>query len=58
MTKEITYTLEDVVDAIGSLHDLPLDPINNFGMTVGDQLHSIYEQLESIANSLKTIANK
>lgn len=58
MKKEITYTLEDVVDAIGDLHNLPLDPNNDFGMTVGDELHSIDFHLSRIADALEKIANK
>lgn len=58
MKQETIYTLEDVTDAINSLHDLSLDPINDFGQTVGDELHSIDYQLSRIADALEKIANK
>ena len=55
MKQETTYTLEDVVDAIG---DIDTDHKNDFGYTVGDELHEINWRLERIAVALETIANK
>jgi len=54
--QEIVYTLEHVADAIGGLaFDLPLDPNNDFGMTVGDELHNIDYNLSRIADSLEEL---
>jgi hypothetical protein len=57
MTVQTTYTLEDVADAIGSIPDA-MDPKNDFGYTVGDELHEINWRLERIAVALEKIANK
>lgn len=51
------YTLEDVCNAICDLED-KFDPKNDFGQTVGDELHQIEYQLSRIADSLEKIANK
>ena len=57
--QETIYTLEDVVDAIGSIGDnMNLNPSNDFNMTVGDELHSIDYQLSRIADALETIIKK
>ena len=53
--QEIVYTLEHVADAIDNLHDLPLDPKNDFNMTVGDELHNIDYNLSRIADSLEEL---
>lgn len=60
MTTEVTYTLEDVVDAINYVGESvnEHDPKNDFGMTVGDELHNIEFQLSRIADALEKIANK
>jgi len=52
MTKE---QLDRLVDAIDSLHDLPLDPTNDYGNTLGDELHSIDYNLNRIADSLEQL---
>ena len=59
MPKEITYTLEDVTDAINSLNDaITYQPVNDFNQTIGDELHSIDFHLSRIADALEKIANK
>jgi hypothetical protein len=52
---KVEYTLEDVADAIG---DINTDPKNDFGQTVGDELHDIAYTLTRIADALEKIANK
>jgi hypothetical protein len=57
--QETIYTLEDVVDATGSIGDnMDLNPINDFGMTVSDELHSIDYQLARIADALEALVKK
>jgi hypothetical protein len=57
--QETVYTLEDVVDAIGSIgDDMNLNPSNDFNMTVGDELHNIHYQLERIADALEALVKK
>jgi hypothetical protein len=55
MKQETTYTLGDIVDAIG---DIDTDYKNYFGQTVGDELHDIAYTLTRIADALEKIANK
>jgi hypothetical protein len=57
MTAQTTYTLEDVVDAIGAIPDA-MNPQNDHGYTVGDTLHEISWKLERIADALEKIASK
>lgn len=57
--QETIYTLEDVVDAIGSIgDDMNLNPSNDFNMTVGDELHNIDYQLSRIADALEALVKK
>jgi hypothetical protein len=57
--QETVYTLEDVVDAIGSIgDDMNLNPTNDFNMTVGDELHNIDYQLSRIADALEALIKK
>jgi hypothetical protein len=57
--QETIYTLEDVVDAIGSIGDnMNLNPTNDFNMTVSDELHNIDYQLARIADALETLVKK
>lgn len=60
MKTEVTYTLEDVVDAINYLSESvnEHDPKNDFGQTVGDELHGIEFHLSRIADALEKIASK
>ena len=46
--QEIVYTIEDVVDAINGLQDINLDPKNDFGYTVGDELNEIKFHLKEL----------
>jgi hypothetical protein len=55
MKQETTYTLEDVVDAIG---DIDTDHKNDFGQTVGDELHEMNWRLERIAVALEKIVTR
>jgi hypothetical protein len=55
--KETTDTLVEVSNAIDALTDR-LDPINDFGFTVGDELHNIHYQLERIADALESMIKK
>jgi hypothetical protein len=58
MAKQETIdTLVEVSNAIDNLTDR-LDPINDFGFTVGDELHNIHYQLERIADALEAIVKK
>jgi hypothetical protein len=52
---QVEYTLGDVADAIS---DINTNPQNDFGYTVGDELHEINWRLERIAVALEKIANK
>jgi hypothetical protein len=52
---KVEYTLEDVADAIS---DINTDPTNDFGQTVGDELHDIAWALTRIADALEKIASK
>jgi hypothetical protein len=52
---KVEYTLGDVADAIS---DINTDPKNDFGQTVGDELHDIAWTLTRIADALEKIANK
>jgi hypothetical protein len=46
--QEIVYTIKDVVDAINGLQDINLDPKNDFGNTVGDELNEIKFHLKEL----------
>jgi hypothetical protein len=59
MTKsfdDMVTAIEDVAGAISD--DINIDPKNDFGMTVGDELHSIEFQLSRIADSLEILAKQ
>jgi len=59
MKQETVYTLADVTDAINSLNDsITFQPNNDFGQTVGDELHDIAYSLTRIADALEKIVNK
>lgn len=59
VSKDMVYTLEDVVDAIGSIGEaMDLNPTNDFGMTVGDELHNIHYELGRIADALEALVKK
>ena len=49
--------LRDISNAIENL-EARLDPNNDFGQSVGDELHSIDFNLGRIADALEKIANK
>jgi hypothetical protein len=55
MKQETTYTLEDVVDAIG---DIDTDHKNDHGYTLGDELHEMNWRLERIAVALEKIVTR
>ena len=54
--------MKQAIDAIesiaGELADLNLNPTNDFGYTIGDELHELNYYLKSISESLEKIANK
>jgi hypothetical protein len=53
------YTLEDVVDELSNIEQaILIDQKNDFGYTIGDELHEIKFFLKSISESLEIIANK
>jgi hypothetical protein len=57
--QETVYTLEDVTDAINSIGDnMNLNPTNDFGMTVSDELHNIEFHLARIADALEALVKK
>lgn len=57
-TKEQQETMNDRLSDIADILDRKLDRNNDFGYTIGDELHEIKDFLESISESLKKIANK
>jgi len=50
----IEETLNDIVNSIDRIGD-KLDPSNDFGQTIGDELHAIEYQLGRIADILEQI---
>ena len=54
--------MKEVIDAIneltGAVTDLELDTKNDFGYTVGDELHEMNYYLKEIMETLQKIANK
>ena len=49
--------ITDIVNSIDNLTE-KFELKNDFGMTIGDELHSIEFQLSRIADALEKIANK
>jgi hypothetical protein len=53
------YTLEDVVNELSNIEQaILIDQKNDFGQSIGDELHSIDFHLSRIADALEKIANK
>lgn len=53
------YTLEDVVGELSNIEQaLLIDNKNDFGQTIGDELHDIAFSLSRIADALEIIAKK
>lgn len=50
---DVVTAIEDIASAIAD--DIDTDPKNDFGMTVGDELHSIDWHLSRIADSLEIL---
>jgi hypothetical protein len=50
---DMVSAIEDIAGAISD--EIDTDPKNDFGMTVGDELHSIEFQLSRIADSLEIL---
>lgn len=56
MSKSFDDLVEAIEDIAGAITDeINTDPINSFGITIGDELHSIDWQLSRIADSLETL---
>jgi len=53
---DMVTAIEDIAEAISN--EIDTDPKNDFGMTVGDELHSIEFQLSRIADSLEILAKQ
>jgi hypothetical protein len=53
--QEFNNAIENIADAVENLN---LDPKNDFGYTVGDQLHEMCWQLERIADALEKLTAK
>ena len=53
---DMVIAIEDIAEAI--THEINTDPKNDFGMTIGDELHSIEFQLSRIADSLEILAKQ
>jgi hypothetical protein len=53
------YTLQDVVNELSNIEQAILVPKkNDFGNSIGDELHEIEFQLGRIADALEKIASK
>ena len=53
---DMVSAIEDIAGAIS--HEIDTDPKNDFGMTVGDELHNIEFHLSRIADSLEILVKK
>ena len=54
-TAEAIQAIANAIDDFGYQHG---NPNNDFGMSIGDELHDIAYQFSRIADALEKIANK
>ena len=55
MSKSINDMVRALQDISSACDDMDMNPTNDFGQTVGDELHYIEHQLSRIADSLETL---